>query len=284
MPHSTFYGRTAALVATPESARKLQPASSDILVSETDNGVAVVTLNRPMKRNAVSLAMWRELERIFRDLATGSVRVVILTGAGGNFCAGADISEFPTVRADAEAGRIYEAAAEAAALAIRDFPRPTIAAVSGYGVGGGCGLALSCDFRVADTSALMGIPAARLGIVYGTLDCQLLYRQVGLANAKRILFSGKFFDLADCASMGLVDFQAGGEALMAARALAGELIAGAPLSQEGAKFILEAIDADAAETREVEINALIDRAMNSADYREGGQAFLDKRKPVFVGR
>ena len=253
-------------------------------MSVSDTGVAVVTFNRPEKRNAVSLAMWRDLESIFRDLAARNVRAVILTGAGGNFCAGADISEFPTVRADAEAGRIYEEAAEGAARAIRDFPRPTIAAISGYGVGGGCGLALSCDFRVADSSSQMGIPAARLGIVYGPLDCELLYRQVGLANAKRILFSGQFYDLADCVRMGLVDFQTGGDALQAAHAFAEELVAGAPLSQEGAKFILEAIDAGAVAAREDEINGLIDRAMNRADYREGGRAFLEKRKPVFVGQ
>lgn len=262
----------------------MQAPSSDILVSEGGNGVAVVTLNRPTKRNAVSLDMWRELAHIFRDLAASSVRVVILTGAGGNFCAGADISEFSKVRADVEAGRIYEAAADAATLAIRDFPRPTIAAISGYGVGGGCGLALACDFRVADASAQMGIPAARLGIVYGPLDCQLLYRQVGLANAKRILFSGRFFNLAHCVSMGLVDFETRGDALLAAHTLAEELLAGAPLSQEGAKFILEAIDAGAVTAHEEEISALIDRAMSSADYREGGKAFLEKRKPVFVGR
>lgn len=262
----------------------MQAPSSDILVSEASDGVAIVTLNRPAKRNAVSLAMWRELEGIFRKLATSSVRVVILTGAGSNFCAGADISEFPKVRATIEDGRVYEAAAEAATRAIRDFPRPTIAAISGYGVGGGCGLALSCDFRVADASAQMGIPAARLGIVYGTLDCELLYRQVGLANAKRILFSGRFFGLADCLSMGLVDLPTDGDALLAAHAFAEELQAGAPLSQEGAKFILEAIDAGATAARDGEISALIDRAINSADYREGGLAFLEKRKPVFVGR
>ena len=130
------------------------------------------------------------------------------TGAGGNFCAGADISEFSKVRFDAESGRIYEEAGEAATLAIRDCRKPTIAAISGYAIGGGCGLALACDFRIADRSARMGITAARLGIVYGTLDCELLYRQVGLANAKRVLFSGQHFAIDDCVAMGLVDMVA----------------------------------------------------------------------------
>jgi enoyl-CoA hydratase/carnithine racemase len=263
---------------------ELSSSREDILVAIDANGVAIVTLNRPAKRNAVSLAMWRGLKTIFDDLARQSqVRAVILTGAGGNFCAGADISEFPQVRATVEDGRVYEAAGEAATLAIRDFPRPTIAAISGYGVGGGCGLALCCDFRVADATAFMGIPAARLGIIYGVLDCQLLYRQVGLANAKRVLFSGRYFGIADCVRMGLVDIEANGGALAAAKVFAEELTSGAPLSQEGAKVVLEAIDAGTTEEREAVILALLDRAIDSDDYREGGRAFLEKRKPKFTG-
>ena len=177
--------------------------AQDILVSVEGRGVAIVTLNRPAKRNAVSLAMWRRLGAIFPELEErDDVRVVILTGAGGNFCAGADISEFPTLRADSKSGRIYEAANEAAAMALRDCRKPTIAAVSGYGMGGGCALALACDFRVGDATTRMGIPAARLGVVYGELDCAMLYRQVGLANAKRVLYSGRAFDAASARPWG----------------------------------------------------------------------------------
>lgn len=256
----------------------------DIIVTE-EAGVAVVTLNRPAKRNAVSLAMWRELSRLFQELGgRAEVRAVILTGAGGHFCAGADISEFATVRADAEMGRAYEAAADAATLAIRDCPRPTIAAISGYAMGGGCGLALACDFRVADRSARMGIPAARLGIVYGPLDCSLLLRQVGLANAKKVLYSGRAFDIDACAAMGLVDMIAADGALDGAQAMAAELSANAPLSIAGAKLVLEALAAGTAEARAAEIDACIARAMDSADYREGARAFVEKRQPQFSGR
>lgn len=258
---------------------------NDILVSTERDGVVVVTLNRPAKRNAVTLAMWRRLHEIFQELAgRPDIRAVILTGAGGNFCAGADISEFPTVRADAEMGRAYEAATEAATLAIRDFPRPTIAAVSGYGVGGGCGLALACDFRVGDATTRMGIPAARLGIVYGTLDCGLLLRQVGLARAKRVLYSGRRFDIAECIEMRLVDVAATGDALVEARSLAAEFAANAPLSLAGSKLVLEALASGSAEARGAEIAATIDRAMDSADYHEGARAFIEKRSPVFTGR
>jgi enoyl-CoA hydratase/carnithine racemase len=257
----------------------------EILVTVPTSGVAVVTLNRPGKRNAVTLAMWQRLGELFSELsARDDVRAVILTGAGGHFCAGADISEFPIVRADAEAGRRYETAAEAAALAIRDCPKPTIAAVCGYGIGGGCGLALACDFRVGDATTRMGITAARLGIIYGTVDCGLLLRQVGLANAKRVLFSGRHFGLDECIAMGLVDIVATGAALDGAHDFASELAENAPLSIAGAKLVLESLAVGAAAAREAEIVAAIDGAIESADYREGARAFLEKRKPVFTGR
>lgn len=257
--------------------------SQDIIVTERA-GVVQVTLDRPAKRNAVSLAMWHELGRLFGELGRRrDVRAVILTGAGGHFCAGADISEFATVRADAAMGRMYEEAADAATRAIRDCPRPTIAAISGYAMGGGCGLALACDFRVADLTARMGIPAARLGIVYGALDCGLLLRQAGLANAKRVLYSGRAFGVDACAEMGLVDVVATADALDEAHAFASELAANAPLSIEGAKLVLEALASGTAGVQAAEIEAFVARAMDSADYREGARAFVGKRQPHFTG-
>ncbi len=146
----------------------------------------------------MSFAMWQGLGEIYTALGKRSdVRVVILTGAGGNFCAGADISEFAKVRNTEASAKIYNEAGDFATQAIIDLPQPTIAAVNGYGVGGGCGLALACDLRVGDADTQMGIPAARLSIVYSTLDCDLLLRAVGLANAKLVLYSGRYFKLAD---------------------------------------------------------------------------------------
>jgi len=167
---------------------------------------------------------------------------------------------------------------------LRDCRKPTIAAVSGYGMGGGCALALACDLRVGDATTRMGVPAARLGVVYGELDCALLLRQLGLANAKRVLFTGRAFDASECAVMGLLDIVASGQALPTARVLAGEIAGNAPLSLYGSKLVLDALAGGTIASRHAEIAAVIEGAMNSADYREGARAFLEKRKPVFEGR
>ena len=258
--------------------------ADDILLQVDAAGIAVVTLNRPEKRNAVSLAMLRGLAEIYGDLARRSdVRVVILTGAGGNFCGGADISEFSKVRNSVEDARIYGQAGRDATQAIIDLPQPTIAAVHGYGVGGGCGLALACDLRVGDATTRMGIPAARLSIVYGTLDCSLLLRAAGLANANLVLYSGRYFPLPDCRTMGLIDVVSEHGALDGAQDLAKELVTRAPLSQRGAKIVLEALARGEVAQRQAEIAAIQQAAVNSEDYRAARQAFLDKRTPVFKG-
>ncbi len=164
--------------------------------------------------------------------------MVILTGAGGNFSAGADISEFPAARTQSRGA--YSEAGRAATLAIRDLPQPTIAAAHGYCVGGGCGLALACDLRVGDATTQMGIPAAKRGIVYSVLDTEHLMRAVGLSRAKLVLFSGRVFPMAECRAMGLLD-EVRKRARWKARALAREMAERAPLSQRGAKITLAAI-------------------------------------------
>lgn len=263
----------------------MQERIEDIAVEIDTEGVGTVTIDRPAKRNALSLAMWRRLGTTFTALGKNpSARVVILTGAGGHFCAGADISEFSKVRNTPEAGAIYEAAVEAALHAIRDCPKPTIAAVTGFGLGGGCGIALACDLRAGDDTTRMGIPAAKLGNVYGALECELLLRAVGLANAKLVLYAGRQFPIGECLHMGLVNSTGTGDALGTARLLAHELAANAPISLKGAKVILEALERSEADTRKREIDAVIHEALSSEDYAEAAKAFVAKRKPVFRGR
>jgi enoyl-CoA hydratase/carnithine racemase len=256
----------------------------DILTEIDPTGVAVVTLNRPAKRNAVSLAMWQALGPLFEDLsARADVKAVVLTGAGGNFSAGADIAEFARVRVTPSDQQIYKAAGDRTATSIRDCAKPTFAAVHGFGVGGGCGLALACDFRVGDATTRMGIPAAQRGIVYTEIDTSLLLRQVGLANAKLVLYSARIFDLAECRRMGLVDL-VGQAALPEAMAWARQIAANAPLSVRGSKLMLEALSSGEIANRREAIEAASEAAANSEDYLEASRAFVEKRPAIFKGR
>ena len=255
----------------------------DILVT-TQDGVAVVRLNRPEVRNAVKLAMWRELAELFSRLAgDDAVRAVVLAGSGADFCVGADVTEFDRIRENREQSAAYEVSVDACSAAIANVPKPVIAAISGYCLGGGCHLALACDFRVAGHSAKLGIPSAKLSIVYGVKSVQRLLAVAGLANAKRILYSGERYDAARALSMGLVD-ELCDDAIVGAVAFAGTLVANAPLSIAGAKFMLNGLSMGDGALDIAAAQRLIDAAADSDDFREGRRAFAEKRTPRFRGR
>lgn len=256
---------------------------SHLLVDISDH-VAVVTINRPARRNAITLEMWREMALHFRRLADdGEVRAIILTGAGDDFSTGADVSEFPLVRADAGQAAEYEAAVDACTEAIEAAPQPTIAAIHGYCLGGGCHLALACDFRVGDSTASIGIPAARLSIIYGVRSTQRLLAIVGLPAAKRILFSAERLDSQEASRIGFLD-RTGPSSLAAARSFGAELARNAPLSIAGAKTILNGLAMGSGALDLTMAERLISAAADSRDYREGRDALLAKRPPKFEGR
>jgi enoyl-CoA hydratase/carnithine racemase len=274
-PHSRGAAPTASL---PETVRM-----ADIDVTLND-AIAVVTLNRPAQRNAMTLAMWKEVARLFGEFGRDdAVRIIVFTGAGGNFSVGADISEFGTVRADIAQSTAYEVAVDACSDAIANAPKPTIAVADGYCLGGGCHLAMACDFRFAGATASFGIPAARLSIVYGLRSTQRLLALVGLAAAKRILFSGERFDAAEALRIGFADLRAD-DPMQAAKDFAATLADNAPLSISGAKFMLNGLAMGPGALDPGEVQALIDRASASADYNEGRRAFAEKRRPKFTGQ
>lgn len=253
---------------------------SDILCTIED-GLATVTISRPRQRNTMTLAMWRKVGDIFQALATDrTVRVVVLTGAGADFSAGADISEFAAVRDDREQAVAYEEAVDYGCAAICRVGKPAVAVCSGYCLGGGAHLAMSCDFRFAHQDAVFGIPAARLSIVYGVQATMKLLALVGLTEAKRILYSGERFDAARAFAIGFVD-HVSDNPMAAARDCAGKLSSSAPLTIRGAKYVLDGVALGSFDAAEAD--RLINQASASADYLEGRAAFAEKRTPRFGG-
>jgi enoyl-CoA hydratase/carnithine racemase len=258
---------------------------SDISVEIRPDRIAVIWLNRPARRNAISLAMWTRLRSIFEELDhADNVCAMVLTGTNGHFSAGADIHEFSRSRVGADAGLVYENIVDACYAALCAVGKPTVAAIEGCCIGGGCALALACDFRVAHRSAQIGIPAARLGTVYTVRESQLLVSAIGISNAKRILFSGKSLDGKAASAISLVDVVVDDDVLSAAVQFLHDMIGNAPLSVRGAKLVINAIAQNSVAERSGEIETALRRAFDSEDYQEGVRAFTEKRPPRFGGR
>jgi enoyl-CoA hydratase/carnithine racemase len=258
----------------------------DELRVRRDGAVATLTLNRPEKHNAITVAMWEALPGVLAPLAAdGAVRVLVVRGAGEEaFASGADISEFERVRSGTAAARAYSARVAAAERALADFPKPAIAMIHGFCVGGGLEVALACDLRWTSTTGRFGITAARLGIVYGPGATRRLAGVVGTSHARDLLFSGRLVDADEARAMGLVNrVCAPAELESAVYEYARLLAERAPLAQRGAKAMLRQFAGEGSVT-DHDIDALIEAAYESADYREGVRAFLARRPARFEGR
>ncbi|WP_030175624.1 enoyl-CoA hydratase/isomerase family protein [Spirillospora albida] len=242
---------------------------------EVADGVGTITIDRPEKRNAMSADMWRALPGLLDGLAADAgVRVVVLTGAGGHFCAGADISELHDIHRDDESH--LSVAAERALAA---FPKPTLAAIEGFCVGGGCQLAAACDLRFAAADARFGITPARLGIVYPGAATERLVRLVGPSAAKYLLFSGDLVGAPHALRIGLLDEVVDGDGLRARVAeFTATLAARSLLTQCATKDLVDAITA-----REPFAERLAHWRKESGDEAaEGIAAFLERRAPAFT--
>lgn len=256
-------------------------AGNDLSVEVSDS-VAVLTFNRPAKRNAMTREMWIALPALMDQMATNDrVQVVLLTGAGGQFCAGADVSEFPSAFADAGAARAYNDLVEAGRLALTHQPKPTIAVVPGLAVGAGCGLAMACDLRFAARTARFGMPPARLGAAYPFPGVRQLVDLVGPSRAKDMLYSGRLVDAEEALRIGLVDRVIPDETLVEeAHSYAGQISALSSNSHRITKRMVQSV-LDGTDTETDELRALFDGSFASDDFLEGYGAFLEKRKPVF---
>jgi len=248
------------------------------LTVETTGPVATLRIDRPAKRNAMSFEMWSAIPGLLASVRD-TARVLVIRG-GEHFSAGADISEFETLRSGAEGAARYGDAVHAAERAIASFPRPTVAVINGFCIGGGCEIALACDLRIAANDARFGITPSKLGIVYNFTSTKQLVDAVGPAWARQILFSGEIIDAATALRIGLVnELHAPQELAGRAKELA-EVIAGrSQVSLAGAKRIISMITDGQQEDDSV--RALYDDAVHSGDYAEGVRAFLEKRPPRF---
>ncbi len=257
------------------------------LLAGRDGPVGIVTFNQPKKHNAISLAMWDALGKIIAEFELdASIRAIVLRGAGDKaFSAGADIGEFGGARSGAELERLYEERSRASRLALSRCAKPTISCIRGYCLGGGLGIALSTDLRIAARDSRFGIPAARLGIAYPFEDLRALISLVGAANARYLLLTADRIDAEEARSIGLLNRVFDGASLWdATLALATRIAANAPLSITAARSGIELAMQDFPDRNMSHFTALTRLCAESLDAREGERAFLEKRAPVFVGR
>jgi enoyl-CoA hydratase len=255
-----------------------------VKVDRDENGVAVLTIDRQDKLNALNPQVVEEVGQALLELESEGPRAVIVTGAGERaFVAGADISAMSSMSA-MEAKRFAELGHAAMALLDRS-PVPTIAAVNGFALGGGCEIALACDIRVASENALFGFPEVGLGILPGMGGTQRAPRLLGPAVAKELIFTGRRIDANEAHRIGLVNRVVEvGEALPAAKEIAAEISANGPLAVRHAKAAANrAHDVDLISGLEYEADqfALL---FSTEDAKEGMGAFVEKRKAAFEGR
>ncbi len=254
------------------------------IVLEQQDDIAIVKFNRPKTLNALNSTTLKELSVVCDELeSNGDIRMAIFTGEGKGFIAGADISEMAEM--NAEQGRVFGALGQKVFRRIELLEKPTIAAVNGFALGGGCEFAMSCDIRIASQKARFGQPEVGLGITPGFSGTQRLPKLVGVGKAKEMIFTGDMVGADEALAIGLVNKVTAPEELMeAAMEMAKKIAANAPLAVKYSKL---AIDRGSEETLEVgnEIEAAyFGLCFASKDQKTGMTAFLQKEKAQFTGK
>jgi enoyl-CoA hydratase/carnithine racemase len=260
---------------------------TDKMLSEAAPPIGTMTFNTPARHNAVSSDMWARAAEIMTQFSEDpAIRVVVVTGAGGKaFVSGADISKFEDERANAAAEEAYHANTSAARDKLVNCPKPTIAKIRGYCIGGGVATALGCDIRICSDNARFAVPAAKLGLGYDYDGIRRLVDVVGPSFAKEIFYTARQFSAQEAKDMGLVD-RVVPEATLDGyvRDYALTIAGNAPMTMHAAKTsILQALK-DPADRDLALCERLVDACHDSQDYVEGRKAFMEKRKPRFVGR
>jgi enoyl-CoA hydratase/carnithine racemase len=253
----------------------------DLLRVERDGAVAVLTIDRPEKRNAMTAGMWAALPELLAGLAGDrTVRVLLVTGVGPSFCAGADITDLlsgPDAEDPMAPVRRDNLAAQAA---LRNFPHPTVAAIRGHCIGGGVELAASCDLRFTDPTGVFGVTPAKVGVVYAPASTKALLDLVGPATTKYLLFSGELIDAETALRVGLVDRLVPAEGLDAeVRRFADALASRSALTQRATKEVVAALTAG--HDGEAEVARWYRETIAGGELAEGVAAFVERRAPRF---
>src|SRR5256714_8943746 len=273
------------MLNVPKAADK-SFADGKILQSVSE-AAGLITLNNPAKRNAMSLDMWEGLGDALVELRDDpDVRVVIMVGAGDKaFVSGADISQFEKTRHNAEASEQYSKRSAAQRALLADYPKPTIACIRGFCLGGGMQVAMLADIRMAAENSQFGIPAAKLGIAYGYDGLKHLVSLVGPSWARLLMYTGMRIDSAEAVRIGLVDRVVPDTELWSATFDIARTISGnAPLAIQAAKITIAQVLKDPDKRDMDAIRRIGIACMDSEDFREGRRAFMEKRKPRFRGR
>lgn len=260
--------------------------STDKIIARKEGQVAHVIFNNPERHNAVSLEMWEAVTEALANFGADSdVRVAVLSGAGEKaFVSGADISKFEDERANEKAIARYNEAVAVANRTIEEFPKPTIAMIRGYCIGGGLGVALGCDIRICADNARFALPAAKLGLGYGFPGIKRFVDIVGPSFTKEFFFTARQFDSNEALAMGLVNRVLPIPELEPYVNRYAEMIsANAPLTIETTKFIVGEVLKEPARRDMKSCEERVLRCFNSNDYKEGRKAFMEKRKPEFTG-
>ncbi|RNF39106.1 enoyl-CoA hydratase/isomerase family protein [Planococcus salinus] len=254
------------------------------LYIEKNGPVATLVIDRAEQRNAFSLEMFQKLPELLEEVAADpTLRVLVVRGVDDRaFSAGADIKEFLGNRLSQEKAKNYNDHALQAVEKLYRFPKPTIALIRKLAIGGGLELAMACDFRFASRNSKFGITAARLGIIYNLTSTKRLMNVIGPVKAKELLYTGKLIDAQEAKEIGIIqELYEGDAANEAAYQFAGELAATSATALRGNKKVIQAIiDGDQSENEE--IASMILDSFESDDYKEGIQAFMEKRQPNFT--